>query len=547
MLITDCYSLLHRCTLQRARSRCIVGLILGFVVCTTMTNALFAQTLTSEPLVQANFTGISQIGSSIGNVTQMTFGPDGRLYVATYASGVKRYDYSSTGSLINGTTVWSRPEDTANGQLNGSMGVAFHEDPILGTVMYVVPAVSGNFDPTLNRTQSIVRLTDGDGDGAWGESSNGEVNQAIVNNLRVTDLHQVNQLLIDGDTLYAGVGSRTRTGGDVSEYGGAANVDDGEFSYTGAINWIRDLTELSSNTTTLNIAGFNITQHHADTRPFTSTDQGKLTVYSTGFRNVYGLAMDGDGQLWATMNQNENPLKPDELHRSDFQDDHQFPKMNEVSGDWKQNSDAVTSGFFQNFEAPVATLGNHASANGLDFTDRNAAFAGHAFVVRFAQGGDLLSVDPDTGDVLRVASGFSNPIDVLTDPDGNLLVGAFGGDGKIFRLSLLGGEPPTLGDLDGNGVIDIADWTTLRTNFHADLTGLSPAQAYALGDLNGDLLNNSLDFGLFKDAFVEANGSAAFAQLFTVPEPSFSSLWLLACAACASRSELVRSVISDGN
>jgi glucose/arabinose dehydrogenase len=544
MLISRRYSSarpLRQCA-ARTQEAVSLGLVVTIGIALLGARATHGQTLTSSPLVQANFTGISEIGSSIGNITQMTFGPDGRLYVATFTGGVKRYDYSPTGSLTNGTTVWSRPTDAANGQFNGSLGVAFHQDETLGVVMYIAPAVSSSFNPTINRTQSIVRLTDNDGDGAWGETISGEVNQPIINNLRVTDLHQVNQLLIDGDTLYAGVGSRTRTGGDVSEYGGAANADDGEFSYTGSINWIRDLTQLSSNTTTPNIAGFNITQHQADTRPFTSTDMGKLTVYSTGFRNVYGLAMDRDGQLWATMNQNENPLKPDELHRSDFQDDHKFPKNNEVSGDWKQNPDAIAEGFFQTQKDPVATLGNHASADGLDFTDRNDVFAGHAFIARYAQGDDLLAVNPETGEVLQVATGFGNPIDVLTDPVGNLLIGTHGAGGQVFRISLLEGGPTLLGDLDGNGIINTEDWVTLRDHFNTDLSGLSPAEAKALGDLNGDFDNNAYDFALFKKAFDEANGNGAFASLLGVPEPSGCCVWTMAGAAWMVRKRIVRSV-----
>jgi glucose/arabinose dehydrogenase len=476
-----------------------------------------AQQLVDDPLIRSNFVGTSSIGTNVGNVTQMTFGPDGRLYVSTFTSGVKRYDYDPAGNLTNEKLVWSRPP--SGPQMNGSLGVAFHEDPTLGTVMYLAPAVTSSFNVEINITQSIIRLTDNDGDGNWGESGAGEVNQAIVDNLRVTDLHQVNQLLVDDNTLYAGIGSRTRTGGERSEYGGAPNPDDGEFAYTGAINWIRDLTQLNSDTTTPNVAGFDITEHHTDARPLTSTDAGKLTVYSTGFRNVYGLAFDGDGQLWATMNQNEDPLKPDELHRSDFQDDHRFPKRNEVSGDWKANAAAQAAGFFQTFEDPVALLGNNASANGLDFTERNDAFAGHAFIVRFSNGDDLLAVDPETGTVRQVVTGLSNPLDVLTDPAGNLLIGQFGGGGTIYRLELVPGEI-IFGDLDGSGAIDAADWMILRDNFNADLGGLTPAEAMALGDLNGDFLNDGFDFALFKSAYEEANGEGSFNDLFQVPEPA---------------------------
>jgi len=504
---------------------------LSLAIAVAATERACAQQLAGSPLVQANFTGISLVGSGVGSPTQMVFGPDGKLYVSTFTSGVKRYDYSPTGGISGGVTVWSRPADNLAGQLNGSLGVAFHQDPTLGTVMYIAPAVSSSFNPTLNRIQSIVRLTDNDGDGSWGETASGEVNQAIVNNLRVTDLHQVNQLLVDDDKLYVGIGSRTRTGGEVSEYGGAPNVDDGEFAYTGSINWIRDLTQLSGNTTTANIAGFTINQHHTNTQPFTSTDESKLTVYSTGFRNVYGMAIDGDGQLWATMNQNENPLKPDEIHRSDFQDDHGFSKRNEVSGDWKQNQTAIDAGFFQTFKEPVATLGDHASANGLDFTDRNAAYDGYAFAVRFANGNDLLAVNPRSGNVESIASGFSAPIDVLRDPAGNLLIASY--SGQIHRVSLKAGVGVALGDLDLNGVVNAADWALQRDGFGANLGSLSPVEALTHGDLNGDLQNDEYDFAIFKAVYEERNGAGSFAAMLQVPEPSATLLGLTALGLVA--------------
>lgn len=114
-----------------------------------------AQQLINNVIVQENFSGISQIGSSVGDITQMVFGPDGKLYVSTFTNGIKRFDYNPNGSLTNGVTVWSRPNDFPGGQLNGSLGVAFHQDPTLGTVMYISPAVSSSFDPTINRVQSI--------------------------------------------------------------------------------------------------------------------------------------------------------------------------------------------------------------------------------------------------------------------------------------------------------------------------------------------------------------------------------------------------------
>jgi hypothetical protein len=79
---------------------------------------------------------------------------------------------------------------------------------------------------------------------------------------------------------------------------------------------------------------------------------------------------------------------------------------------------------------------------------------------------------------------------------------------------------PVQGDLDGNGSIGAGDWVALRDHFYADFSTLSRQQAYALGDLNGDLVNDEYDFALFKDAYEAAHGSGSFARLLQAPEPS---------------------------
>jgi hypothetical protein len=102
-----------------------------------------------------------------------------------------------------------------------------------------------------------------------------------------------------------------------------------------------------------------------------------------------------------------------------------------------------------------------------------------------------------------------------------------GGQIKDGIVSFIGNNdnPFALGDLNADGSINVLDWNILRTNQHTNLTALSKAQAYRLGDLDGDLHNDHPDFVLFKDAYDLANGAGAFqAMVGSVPEPSSALL-----------------------
>ena len=68
-----------------------------------------------------------------------------------------------------------------------------------------------------------------------------------------------------------------------------------------------------------------------------------------------------------------------------------------------------------------------------------------------------------------------------------------------------------------------------RAGQQVNLTGLTPGQAHAMGDLNGDFRNDHSDFVLFKTAFEAANGTRSFVAMLTaMPEPSGFLLSLLA-------------------
>jgi hypothetical protein len=87
------------------------------------------------------------------------------------------------------------------------------------------------------------------------------------------------------------------------------------------------------------------------------------------------------------------------------------------------------------------------------------------------------------------------------------------------------------GDLNLDGAINSADWAILRTNQLGNLSSQSLAQAYRLGDLTGDKLNNHADFIAFKSLYDAANGAGAFVAMVSasgVPEPASALLILVA-------------------
>ena len=103
-------------------------------------------------------------------------------------------------------------------------------------------------------------------------------------------------------------------------------------------------------------------------------------------------------------------------------------------------------------------------------------------------------------------------------------------DGGITRKANVnfvgnGGKRLTLGDLNFDGSLTVADWTVFIAGAESNLSALSQAQAYQAGDLNGDGTNDIFDFSIFKDAYEAANGGGSFAAMIAaVPEPSSALL-----------------------
>lgn len=426
----------------------IAALAILAISCWLPASALGQTQLSSDTVIQNNFTGFeSSIGTQSGVPTQMAFDPNDpdHLYVATWQQGIQRYDYTETGTLTNGTQVIAATVNLGENGTNGSYGIAFHDDPVLGSVMYLSRSMPNTpITPRGPGLGSIVRVTDSNGDGTWGGA--GDVNQTIVDDIYVADwTHQINQFAIHGDTLYVGIGTMTNNGGIINSIGDSR--DPGESAQSGSILFIEDLTVHSNDTTSTNAAWFNIgddlsdpadvVAFKSDSNAFSSSDPGKFRVFATGLRNCYGVAVNPEGQLWVSNNQGgESPATDnldDEVFQTNYKDDHQFPKANDVVGDWKAPGNtnvsaqiAQAAGFFQTMVAPHATLGNGTAVTGLTFVNApNNDFDDHVVLARHSNGGqDVVLVDPVTGSVqqLLTRENGRRPTDVVTDPFGNFLV-----------------------------------------------------------------------------------------------------------------------------
>lgn len=75
-------------------------------------------------------------------------------------------------------------------------------------------------------------------------------------------------------------------------------------------------------------------------------------------------------------------------------------------------------------------------------------------------------------------------------------------------------------DLNGDGVVSSADWTTFLAGASIDLTGLTPVEAYLAGDLDLDGEHDLDDFVRFRTEYAAAQQTAGS----TVPEPPTAAM-----------------------
>lgn len=274
-----------------ASALAVIGMIGG------MTGVAQAQTVAAAYQGQME---IQTLATGSEYPAQMAWGPEGRLYVATAFGDVISYAYNiKTGALTDLKTAVPNV---------AGLGIAFYHQN-----MYV------------STFTGILKLDDKNGNGVWGETSAGELNVPIVTGIPVGD-HDVDQLQIQGSTLYVGLGRRTLNGyrgaytsaqlddfgGKGFNYGGTGTTL-GDCAYGGTIGWIKNLDHVPDTPGAANVyASSAITPALIqDASPYTVQADNKLIVHSAGARNPFGLCLDASGRLWFTNNYNRNPTHGD--------------------------------------------------------------------------------------------------------------------------------------------------------------------------------------------------------------------------------------------
>lgn len=259
-----------------------------------------AQLLALEKISGSLYSAAST--STQTRATQMAWGPGPDpgttyLYVASNTHGVRRLEYDPVSGALSSLVDLLAVDGN---------GVAFHVDALGRDEMYLTNDYESANDADA-RLARLYRYVDVDADGVFG--SGGDASAAIVHGVP-RDGHTLNQLQTRGDALYAGCGVRTENGALDSFVGDTF----GESAYGGTILVIDDLDQVA---TSANAAGFAAygsdptSSQYEDVidgttagaeQPFTSTSAGKLRVHSSGTRNPFGIAFDGAGDLYFTVN-----------------------------------------------------------------------------------------------------------------------------------------------------------------------------------------------------------------------------------------------------
>ena len=361
------------------------------------------------------------LGISIDAPTSLTFGPDGRLYVASQTE-IRALTLDTAGEAVVST------EQIAS-DLAGVLGIAF--DPIVGSSPMTLYA-SGQDANAPAGYQGIVSTFTAPG---W-------TREDVITGLPTsapTLNHFTNGLAFDDSgRLYIAQGSATDAG--IADPPGDATY------------WNETPLSAAILVADVHASGFDGQITYSAGPPTNdNVDQtgGDVAVYAAGTRNPYDLLVHSNGSIYATDNgalgmgtsidcaTAGGPTSvADELNLIEEGNYYGAPNRNRGRTDPRQcvyRSPLAGSG--ADFTGPVAVLPGHCSCNGVaEYTSDvfDGKLRGGIVIAQFIRGNVSIALLSDDGrtvlDVPTIQSSFESPLDVAVSPSGLIYVAEYTDD-----------------------------------------------------------------------------------------------------------------------
>jgi hypothetical protein len=409
------------------------------------------------------FEKVALFASASGrDFTSLTVGPDGKLYAATMAGQIVRFDMNADGTLANALVINTLV--TAEGGPRAIVGLTFDPAATAGNLVLWVSHAVSTLEGAPDWTSKLSKLTG---------TTLGTLQHVVIGLPRSVRDHLTNSIAFkpgEPGVLYISQGSTSAMGAPDNAWGLRP-----ERLLTAAVLRLdtAKLGALPLNVKTEDGGSYNPTGSNAP-----------LTIFATGIRNAYDLVWHSNGSLYVPTNGSAAggntpatpaPLPPACNSRSDgpytgptvpglfsvgTESDYLFRVVaggyyghpNPLRCEWVMNGGNPTTGndLAQRPEYPVGTqpdrnwrgiafdFGEHFSPNGVvEYSSSffGAGLRGKLVVARYSGGDDLvvLSINPTTKNVSLAETGapgtggFGDPLDVAENKaNGNLYVSEYG-------------------------------------------------------------------------------------------------------------------------
>ena len=425
---------------DRVHRLLVFGALVALILLTPAVGAPSA-TSAASPISFTKST-LAGAGFAVTNPTSLTFGPDGRLYVAQQEGRIQALTIGASPDQVTAVE-----EVTSDADLQEVFGIAFDPtDASSPPPVYASNTVSGFGGGGPAADGSFPgKITKIDGAGYTNITD-------IITGLSVSNVaHQANGIAFAADgTLYIAHGSSTNAG-------------------IPSFLFLREEVPLSGAMLVADISapGFDGAITYDPPNTYSSTvDQvsGDVSVFASGLRNPYDLEIHSNGRIYATDNgpnagvgaastgcatQQPSSTESDELNLIEAGEYYGHPNRNRGRFDARQcvyHSGAEGDG--ADWTGPIELLPT--SSNGLvEYTAStfDGKLLGNLFYVSFvAQTMGRIVLSPDGTSVVShtdIESGFDEPLDITMGPDGSLYIAEHGGDDVIVLAPPIVEPTPT--------------------------------------------------------------------------------------------------------